>query len=141
VIDFRRQGLVLKWHRLGGTFTTFDVAPPLVHGVALIRAAQPNICMYAEAGNLLLQIGTDRYSLANHAPRITCTRELAGFGFRRRFSVRSTTNELLYDLKYWTNRGHDFFHWLAAKTKDREWRTSSARQWTEGLSPAQLRAA
>ncbi len=141
VIDFRRQGLVLKWHRLGGTFTTYDEAPALVHGVALIRASQPNICIYAEAGDLLLQIGTEQYSLANNSPRVSCTRKLAGFGFRRRFSVQSSNHDLLYDHKYWTSRGQDFFHWLAAKTQDPEWRASSGKQWSEGLTPAKLRAA
>ena len=47
VVDFRRQGMVLQWHVSGGTWSAYEMPPSLVHGVALIRAAQPNICVYA----------------------------------------------------------------------------------------------
>src|ERR1700686_765425 len=85
VIDYRRHSMALQWHALGGTWTAFDTPPPLVHGVALIRASQPNICVYGRAGRLRLQIGPHQYALSENSPRITCTRGLGSFGFRRRF--------------------------------------------------------
>ena len=57
VIDFRRQSMVLQWHVLGGTWTAYDVPPPLVHGVALIRPAQPNICVYGTGGRCACKSG------------------------------------------------------------------------------------
>ena len=60
VIDFRRRSMALKWHSLGGTWTACDTPPPLVHGVALIRASQPNICVYGQAGRLRLQVGLNQ---------------------------------------------------------------------------------
>ncbi len=45
VIDFRRHSMVLQWHAVGGTWSAYDVPPQLVHGIALIRASQPNICV------------------------------------------------------------------------------------------------
>ena len=74
VIDFRRHGMVLQWHVLGGTWTAYDVPPSLVHGVALIRAAQPNICVYGRAGRLRLQVGPEQYALSENSPRIKCSR-------------------------------------------------------------------
>ena len=64
----------------GGTWTAYDVPPSLVHGVALIRAAQPNICVYGHAGRLRLQVGPDQYALSENSPRIKCTRGWASFG-------------------------------------------------------------
>src|ERR1700679_1679510 len=96
VIDFRRQSMVLQWHALGGTWTACDTPPPLVHGIALIRAAQPNICIYGLAGRLRLQVGATQYALSENSPRISCTRGLASFGFRRRFTVKSSTGGLLF---------------------------------------------
>src|SRR5271154_5970273 len=118
VIDFRRHSMVLQWHALGGTWTACDNPPPLVHGVALIRASQPNICLYAHAGRLRLQVGPNQYTLSENSPRITCTRGLASFGLRRRFTVESSTGGVLFSSAYWTNQGHDFFRWLAAKAED-----------------------
>jgi hypothetical protein len=140
VIDFRRHSMALQWHALGGTWTAFDTPPPLVHGVALIRAAHPNICVYGRAGRLRLQIGPNQYALAENSPRITCTRGLASFGFRRRFTVESSTGGVLYSYAYWTTQHHDFFRWLAARAEDPDWRVTSARQWSEGLAAAALRA-
>src|ERR1700676_5752155 len=140
VIDFRRHSMPLQWHALGGTGTACDSPPPLVHGVALIRASQPNICVYGLAGRLRLQIGPDQYALSENSPRITCTRGLASFGFRRRFTVESSTGGVLYSYGYWTTQHHDFFRWLAAKAEDPDWRVTSARQWSEGLAAAALRS-
>ncbi len=70
VIDFRRHSMVLQWHALGGTWTACDTPPALVHGIALIRASQPNICVYGHAGRLRLQVGPNQYALAENSPRI-----------------------------------------------------------------------
>jgi hypothetical protein len=141
VIDFRRVSMVLQWHALGGTWTACDIPPALVHGVALIRAAQPNICVFGQAGRLRLQVGPDQYALSENSPRISCTRGLASFGFRRRFTVSSSTGGVLYNLAYWTNQRHDFFRWLAAKAEDPDWRTASGRRWSEGVPADALRSA
>ena len=140
VIDFRRHSMVLQWHALAGTWTPCDTPPPLVHGIALIRASQPNICLYGQAGRLHLQVGASQYALSENSPRISCTRGLASFGFRRRFSVESSTGGLLYSYAYWTNQHQDFFHWLANKAEDPDWRVTSGRQWSEGLAAAVLRS-
>jgi hypothetical protein len=140
VIDFRRHSMALQWHSLGGTWTACDVPPPLVHGVALIRASQPNICVYGQAGRLRLQVGPNQYALSENSPRITCRRGLATFGFLRRFTVESSTGGVLYSYAYWTTQHHDFFRWLASKAEDPDWRVTSARQWSEGLAAAALRA-
>ena len=91
VVDFRRQSMVLQWHALGGTWTACDSPPALVHGIALIRAAGPNICVYGQGGKLRLQVGPHQYALAENSPRISCTRGIASFGFRRRFMVKSSS--------------------------------------------------
>jgi hypothetical protein len=140
VIDFRRRSMVLQWHALGGTWTACDIPPALVHGIALIRAAQPNICVYGQAGRLRLQVGPDQYALSENSPRISCTRGLASFGFRRRFTVSSSTGGVLFNYAYWTNQRHDFFRWLAAKAEDPDWRVASARRWSEGVPATALRA-
>ena len=140
VIDFRRHSMVLHWHALGGTWSACDTPPPLVHGVALIRPAQPNICVYGHAGRLRLQVGTDQYALAENSPRIRCTRGLASFGFRRRFTVDSSTGEVLYSYAYWATQPDDFFHWLATRAEDPDWRVTSARQWSQGLAATVLRS-
>jgi len=141
VIDYRRRGMVLQWHALSGTWTAFDNPPALVHGIALIRAAQPNICIYGHGGRLRLQVGPNQYALSENSPRISCTRGLASFGFRRRFTVRSSTGGVLYSYPYWTMQRHDFFRWLSMKLGDPDWRTTSGRQWSDGVSAATLRAA
>ena len=140
VIDFRRHSMVLQWHAFGGTWTPCDTPPPLVHGIALIRASQPNICLYGQAGRLRLQVGANQYALSENSPRISCTRGLASFGFRRRFTVESSTGGLLYSYAYWTNQHQDFFHWLANKAEDPDWRVTSGRQWSEGLAATVLRS-
>jgi hypothetical protein len=140
VIDFRRRSMVLQWHALGGTWTAYDIPPALVHGIALIRAAQPNICVYGQAGRLRLQVGPDQYALSENSPRISCTRGLASFGFRRRFTVSSSTGGVLYNYAYWTSQRHDFFRWLAAKAEDPDWRVTSGRRWSEGVPATALRS-
>jgi len=140
VIDFRRHSMVLQWHALGGTWTACDTPPQLVHGIALIRASQPNICVYGHAGRLRLQVGPNQYALSENSPRISCTRGLASFGFRRRFSVESSTGGALYSYSYWTYQHHDFFHWLAGKAEDPDWRVTSGRQWSDGVTAMSLRS-
>ena len=80
VIDFRRQRLILEWDATGGTWKACDVPPLLVHGVALIRASQPNICIFGRDDRLCLQIGTEQFKLSETSPRIKCTRGLMYFG-------------------------------------------------------------
>jgi hypothetical protein len=140
VIDFRRHRMVLQWHAAEGTWSAFDTPPALVHGIALIRAAPPNICLYASDGRLRLQIGSNQYALSDHSPRIRCTRATASFGLRRRFTVDSSSGGVLYSHAYWTGQGPDFFLWLAARAEDPEWRSQRARVWTEGLAAAVLRS-
>jgi hypothetical protein len=141
VIDFRRHSMVLQWHALGGTWTACDSPPALVHGIALIRSTGPNICIYGHGGHLRLQVGSNQYALSENSPRITCTRGLASFGFRRRFTVRSSSGGVLFNYSYWTNQGRDFYRWLADKAQDPDWRISSGRQWSEGVTSAALRPA
>lgn len=141
VIDFRRHSMVLQWHVLGGTWTAYDTPPALVHGIALIRAAQPNICVFAQAGRLRLQVGPEQFPLSETALRIRCTRGMASFGLRRRFSVESTAGGVLFSHAYWTNnQGEDFFRWLASRAQDPAWRAATGRRWTEGVSAAELRS-
>lgn len=141
VIDFRRHGMVLRWHPLGGTWTALDDPPTLLHGVALIRPSQPNICIYGQDGRLLLQIGARQFELSEHSPRIRCTRGMASFGLRRSFSVESTSGGVLFSHSYWTNQGEDFFRWLASRAQEPGWRVSMGRRWTAGLPAAELRGA
>jgi hypothetical protein len=139
VIDFRRQSMVLYWHALGGTWTACDMPPPLVHGIALIRATGPNLCIFGQGGRLRLQVGPNQYALSENSPRISCNRGLASFGFRRRFTVKSSTGGVLFNHSYWTNQGRDFYYWLASKAEDPDWRVSSGRQWSDGVPAAALR--
>lgn len=140
VVDFRRQSMALQWHALGGTWTACDTTPSLVHGVALISPTGPNICVYGQGGRLKLQIGPNQYAMAENSPRIACTRGIASFGFRRKFVVRSGSGGVLFSTAYWTDHGRDFYQWLAERAEDPDWRISCARQWSEGLSAAALRA-
>jgi hypothetical protein len=139
VIDFRRQSMVLQWHALGGTWTACDTPPALVHGIALIRATGPNICIYGQGGRLRLQVGANQYALSENSPRISCTRGIASFGFRRRFTVKSSSGGVLFSHSYWTNQGRDFYRWLADNAEDPDWRISCARQWSDGIASAALR--
>ncbi len=140
VIDFRRHSMVLEWHTLGGTWTAYDIPPQLVNGIALIRPSLPNVCVYAQGGRLQLQIGATQYPLSEASTQIRCTRGIASFGLRRRFTVESGSGRVLYSYAYWIGKGQDFFRWLAAKASDPDWRATSGRRWSEGVASAALRA-
>jgi hypothetical protein len=140
VIDFRRQSMVLQWNSANGTWVAFDDPPALVHGVALIRAAKPNICLFGRDGRLLLQVGSEQYSLAEDAPRLTWSRGSASFGFRRRFTVESSNGAVLLSHAYWSGQGDEFFSWLVSRAADLEWRAANARQWSDGVQPVVLRS-
>ena len=140
VIDFRRQSMVLQWNSVNGTWVAFDDPPALVHGVALIRAAEPNICLFARDGGLHLQVGSEQYSLAEDAPRLTWSRGSATFGLRRRFTVESSDGAILLSHAYWNGQGDEFFSWLVSRVGDLEWRTANARQWSEGVQPIVVRS-
>jgi hypothetical protein len=64
---------------------------------------------------------------------------LASFGFRRRFTVKSGTGDVLFSYSYWTNQGRDFYRWLADKAADPDWRINCGRQWSDGVASATLR--
>lgn len=140
VIDFRRHSMVLQWHVLGGTWTAYDTPPPLVHGIALIRAAQPNICLYGHGGRLLLQMGPEQFNLSDSSCRLKCSRGVASFGLRRRFTVESATGGVLFSHAYWANQGEDFFRWLASRAQDPGWRSAAGRRWTAGVSVSESRS-
>ena len=140
VIDFRRQSMVLQWNSVNGTWIAFDDPPSLVHGVALIRAERPNICLFGRDGGLHLQVGSDQYSLADDAPRLAWSRGSATFGLRRRFTVESSNGAMLLSHAYWNRQGDEFFSWLVARAADPEWRATSARHWSDGVQPVVLRS-
>jgi len=139
VIDFRRRRMVLQWHTLTGAWTALDDPPPLVHGIALIRAAPPYVCLFGQGGRLRLQIGANQFSLAENSPRIRCSRSLWSFGLRSRLVVESSTGGVLYSHAYWTGQGPDFFRWLARKAADPDWRAATGRSWSDGLPSQALR--
>jgi hypothetical protein len=139
VLDFRRQTMALQWHALSGTWTACDSPPALVHGIALISATGPNICVYGQGGRLKLQIGPNQFAMAENSPRVSCTRGIASFGFRRRFVVRSGSGGILFSTSYWTHQGRDFYKWLAERSEDPDWRMACGHQWSEGLAAEALR--
>ncbi|HMD74516.1 MAG TPA: hypothetical protein VKG05_11695 [Steroidobacteraceae bacterium] len=141
VIDFRRHSMVLEWHTLGGTWAAYDIPPELVKGIALIRPSLPNICVFAQGGQLQLQIGPTQFALSEPSTRIRCIPRIASFGLRRRFTIESSGGRVLYSYAYWIGKGQDFFRWLAAKAADPDWRATSGRQWSEGVASAALRLA
>ena len=140
VIDFRRQRLILEWNALGGTWTACDDPPALVHGVALIRASQPNFCIFGREGRLHLQVGPDHFALSENSPRIRCTRGFMSFGLRKRFTIESSTGGVLFSHSFWTGQGDHFFRWLALRAADPEWRSANGRRWSEGVEASVLRA-
>jgi hypothetical protein len=141
VIDFRRHGMVLEWHVLGGTWTAYDEPPSLVHGIAMIRAGQPNICVYSQGGQLRLQVGPSQYPLSGNSIRLKCSRGFGSLSLRRRFTVTSSAGSPLFTHAYWISRGEDFFRWLATRDQDPRWRETVTRLWSEGVSAAVLRSA
>ncbi len=140
VIDFRRQSMVLEWQAPEGIWTPCDVPPALVHGIALIRAGRPNICLYGRGGRLHLQVGPDQYILSESSPRIRCTRDPASFGLRKRFRIESASGDTLFSCAYWRGRGDDFFQWLATRSGNPDWRAANGRRWSDGLEAAVLRS-
>ncbi len=140
VIDFRRQSMILEWNAAGGTWTACDVPPALVHGVALIRASRPNICLFGRDGRLHLQVGSEPFPLSDQSPRIRCTPDIASLGLRKRLIVESSDAGVLFDHPFWAGQGDDFCRWLADRAANPEWRSSSGRRWTAGVEPAVLRA-
>ncbi len=107
VIDFRRQRLILEWNAAGGTWTACDDPPALVHGVAFIRAAPPNICIFGREGLLHLQVGPEQFTLSENSPRIRCTHGFMSFGLRKRFTVESSTGGVLFSHSFWSGQGSD----------------------------------
>jgi hypothetical protein len=140
VMDFRRQAMFLQWHAVGGTWTACDVPPTLVHGIALIRASQPNICLFGHDGVLHLQTGTDRHVLAKDAPRLRWSRGLTTLGLRRQFTLESAAGGVLFNHSYWADQGDDFFSWIARQAADPQWRAANGQRWSEGVQPAMLRS-
>jgi hypothetical protein len=140
-MDFRRTGMVLQWHLLGGTWTAYDNPPALVHGIALIRPTGPNICVFAQKGRLSLQIAAQRHEFrGDSGPRLRFARSLVGLGFRRRFWVESDAGGVLFSHRYWSGQRRDFFSWLAAQARAPDWPADIARRWSAGITPAELRA-
>jgi hypothetical protein len=138
VSDFRRRNLILRWYALGGTWAACEFPPPLVHGVALISATGPNICLFGQDGRLTLQVGPTQYAMDEKFPRISCRSGWILFGLRRRFVVRSESGAILFSYRYWRGQGRDFYRWLAQQASSPEWRVDCARQWSEGIAPAAL---
>jgi hypothetical protein len=132
--------MVLQWNSMDGTWAAFDNPPALVHGVALIRAAQPNICLFGRDGQIHLQVGSEQYSLAEDTPRLAWSRGSATFGLRRRFTVVSSDGGVLLSHAYWNGQGDEFFSWLVSRVADPEWRAATARQWSDGVQPVVLRS-
>ena len=139
VVDFRRQNMLLQWHVKDGTWSAYDAPPALVHGVALIRAGQPNICLYARGGELMLQLGSRQRPFTADSLRIKCGTAFLTFGLRKRFSIESSNGELLFSHAYWASQGEEFFPWIAARAQDPGWRASKGRLWSDGISAAALR--
>jgi hypothetical protein len=139
VIDFRRHGMFLRWRIAGGTWVACDVPPALVHGVALIRAAGPNICLFGWSGQLHLQVGTDRHLLSGDALRIKCGPVLASLGLRKRFVVEDGKH-VVYRHSYWAGQSDDFFRWLTARAASAEWRQAKGQSWSAGVDAAAVRA-
>ena len=140
VVDFRRQSMVLEWHASSGTWTACDEPPALVHGVALIRASPPNICVFGKDDRLHLQIGPNQYPLSETSPHIKWSRGWASFGFRRQFTVDSNAHGVMFRHIYWTGQADGFFSWFASRAADPQWRILNGQRWSEGVEPAALRS-
>ena len=138
VVDFRRSRLLLEWNTRNGAWTGCDTPPALVHGIALIRPGQENVCLYARGGQLRLQIGVQQFALEETMPVLSCTRPVAGFGLRRLFRVDMDGAEL-FSHSYWLHQGRDFFQWLADSAQTPGWRAQTAQRWSEGVAAADLR--
>lgn len=140
VIDFRRQRLILEWNAVSGTWTACDTPPALVHGVALIRAAQPAICIFGHEGRLHLQVGAEHFALSENSPQLKCGPAFLSFGLRKHFTVESSTGGVLFKHSFWLGQGDDFFQWLSTRAADPEWRSTNGRRWSEGIDATLMRA-
>lgn len=140
VIDFRRRSLMLEWHLANATWTACDDPPTLLYGIALIRASQPNVCVYGLGGQLHVQIGTEQYALSESSPQLTFARDSVSLGLRRRFAVESEMGGELFSHTYWNGQGDDFFRWLTSRASDPQWRSECGRIWSAGVEAAVLRA-
>jgi len=129
----------LLWEAATGSWSAYDEPPGIVHGVGFIRASGPNACLYAEGGELRLQVDTQVFTLSGSEPRISCTRSLRTLGLRRRFRLQAPQGGVLFSIGYWATRQNDFFLWLASVARQADWRRRTAERWTVGLSPALLR--
>lgn len=140
VVDFRRSRLLLEWNPRSGAWTACDTPPALVHGIALIRPGQENVCLYARSGRLRLQIGAQQFTLEDTKPALSCLRPAASFGLRRVFRVELDGAEL-FSHSYWSHQGRDFFQWLADSAQTPGWRALTAQRWSDGVEAAELRPA
>ncbi len=131
--------MTLEWYADRGTWNALERPASLVHGIAFIRGAAPNICLYATAGSLRLQVGVERFPVSADTPRILCRRDLASFGLRRRFLIESAARTPLFSQAYWAERDRDFFSWLAQMAADGAWRSRAALEWSDGVAPDRLR--
>lgn len=140
VIDFRRQRLILEWNAVGGTWTACNDPPALVHGVALIRASQPNICLFGREGRLHLQVGLDHFALSEDSPRVKYNLGFLSLGLRKRFTVESSEGGVLFSHSFWSGQGDDFFQWLTTRSADPEWRSANGRRWSDGVEASEVRS-
>ena len=132
--------MVLQWQIADGGWVGCDVPPALVYGVALIRAGEPAICLFARSGRLYLQVAAKQFGLAERTPHINFGRDLSTAGLRRRFTLESAAGVPLFSHASWSSQGDDFFSWLAVRAARPEWRTAAAANWSQGVDPAALRS-
>lgn len=144
VLDFRRRRMAMQWHVASGGWSSHEEAPALVHGIALIRPAADNVCLYGQHGALILQISAEHHVLAaadaaHTGVAIHCNRIALSLGMRREIAVMARGGEALFTHQYWIGSHPDFFKLLADKTASAEWRATCARAWSEGVSSTRLR--
>ncbi|MBS0612162.1 MAG: hypothetical protein JSS24_03200 [Proteobacteria bacterium] len=139
VLDFRRRRMAVRWNIDAHAGTSHEEATARAHGVALIRPAQPSVCVYAQGGELHLQIGERLIYLRLNEPRVLTEPKLISAGLRREFRVEDGAGATLYRERYWTGKGPDFFRTLAEHCARPQWRSDSARTWSDGVDPGELR--
>ena len=140
VLDFRRRRMAVQWNIVSGQWSAHEEAPPLVHGIALIRPGADNVCLYGHDGALLLQIGARPHVLApDGAIKVQCAAVALSLGFRREVSVTSGDGTTLFRHQYWIGSHPDFFKLLADRTASAQWRAASALSWSDGVSSTLLR--